>query len=131
MFVRVNLESPEPLFEQIAFAVKEQVARGELAPGDKLPSVRELAQELSINPNTVVRAYEALERDGVLTRRQGAGCFITGRASSLNGRERRKQLGDLVQRTVTQGYHLGFSADEIREAVEESLARLRSARKES
>jgi GntR family transcriptional regulator len=131
MFLRVDLASPEPLFEQIAFAVKDQVARGDLAPGDRLPSVRELAQELSINPNTVVRAYEALERDGVVNRRQGAGCFVTGRASSLNGRERRRQLSDLAARIVTEGHHLGFSPDEIRTAIEEALGRLSPKRKES
>jgi len=130
MFLRVDLASAEPLFEQIAFGVKDAVARGELGPGTKLPSVRELAQELSINPNTVVRAYDALERDGVVTRRQGAGCFVTGRASSLNGRERRRQLADLALRTVTEGYHLGFSADEIRDALDGALSRLQSERKE-
>jgi GntR family transcriptional regulator len=128
MFLRVDLSSAEPLFEQISFAVKEAVARGELAQGAKLPSVRELAQELSINPNTVVRAYEALERDGVVTRRQGAGCFVTGRASSLNGKERRRQLVELALRTVTEGYHLGFSAEEIRDAVEGALSRLQFER---
>jgi GntR family transcriptional regulator len=131
MLLRVDVASPEPLFEQIAFGVKDAVARGELGPGAKLPSVRELAQELSINPNTVVRAYEALERDGVVTRRQGAGCFVTGRASSLNGKERRRQLADLALRTVTEGYHLGFSADEIRDAVDGALGRLRPVRKEN
>jgi GntR family transcriptional regulator len=130
MFLRLDLTSSEPLFEQIAFSVKEAVARGELAPGAKLPSVRELAQELSINPNTVVRAYEALERDGVVTRRQGAGCFVTGKASSLNGRARRRQLTELAQRMVTEGYHLGFSPDDIRAAVEDALGRLQE-RKES
>lgn len=128
MIVRVDLSSPEPLFEQIAFAVKEAVARGELAQGEKLPSVRELAQELSINPNTVVRAYEALERDGVVTRRQGAGCFVTGRGSVLNGRERRRQLTELAQRTVTEGYHLGFTPEEIKGAVEDALGRLHSSK---
>src|SRR5918912_4566078 len=110
MLLRVDLSSPEPLFEQIAFAVKDAVARGDLAQGAKLPSVRELAQELSINPNTVVRAYEALERDGVVTRRQGAGCFVTGRASSLNGKERRRQLADQALRSVAEGYQLGLPA---------------------
>jgi GntR family transcriptional regulator len=124
MFLRVDLQSAQPLFEQIAFAVKDAVAKGELAAGDKLPSVRELAQELTINPNTVVRAYEVLERDGVVMRRQGAGCFVTGRGSALNGREKRRQLLDLAQRTVTEGYHLGFSAGEIREAIDDALGRL-------
>ncbi|MCA8949143.1 MAG: GntR family transcriptional regulator, partial [Planctomycetes bacterium] len=63
--IRIDPASAEPLFEQIVFAVKQAVARGGAAAGDRLPSVRELARELAINPNTVVRAYEALEHDGV------------------------------------------------------------------
>lgn len=125
MQLRIDLHSPEPLFEQIAFAVKDAVARGDLQGGDRLPSVRELAQDLSINPNTVVRAYDLLTRDGVVVRRQGAGCFVTGKTSSLNVQTRRRQLGDLVQRTVTETFHLGFSPDEVRAAFEESLAALR------
>ena len=126
MQLRIDIQSPEPLFEQIAFAVKDAVARGDLQAGDRLPSVRELAQDLSINPNTVVRAYDVLTRDGVVVRRQGAGCFVTGKPSNLNTRARRKQLIDLVQRTVTETFHLGFTADEVREAFEEALGGLRN-----
>jgi GntR family transcriptional regulator len=125
MVIRIDPQSPRPLFEQVCFAVKEAVARGELQAGDRLPSVRELAQELAINPNTVVRAYELLERDGVVVRRQGAGCFITGRPSNLNGRARRQQLDQLVQRTVTEAFHLGFEADDVRTAVDDALAAVR------
>jgi GntR family transcriptional regulator len=125
MLLTIDLHSSEPIFEQIAFAVKEAVARGDLGPGAQLPSVRELAQELSVNPNTVVRAYELLTRDGVVIRRQGAGCFITGRPSALSGKQRRRQMEDLVTRAVTEAFHLGFSADEVRAAVEEALADIR------
>jgi GntR family transcriptional regulator len=125
MQLRIDLHSSEPLFEQIAFAVKDAVARGDLQAGDRLPSVRELAQDLSINPNTVVRAYDLLTRDGVVIRRQGAGCFVTGRPSNLNAGARQRQLTDLVQRAVTETFHLGFTADEVRAAFEESLAALR------
>jgi GntR family transcriptional regulator len=122
MLLRIDPQSSEPLFEQIAHAVKNAVARGDLAAGDKLPSVRELAQDLAINPNTVVRAYELLTRDGVVVRRQGAGCFVTGRPSNLSNRARRRQLDELIERTVTETFHLGFSAEEVREAFEEALA---------
>jgi len=71
MLIRVDPRSAEPLFEQLVFQVKRLVAEGALASGAKLPSVRELARQLAINPNTVVRAIEALERDGVIVRRQG------------------------------------------------------------
>ena len=73
MLIRVDPQSSEPIFEQIAFQVKDAVARGALVTGDRLPSVRQLARDLTVNPNTVVRSYELLERDGVIVRRQGIG----------------------------------------------------------
>jgi GntR family transcriptional regulator len=125
MLVTIDLHSPEPIFEQIAFAVKDAVARGDLVGGAQLPSVRELAQELSVNPNTIVRAYELLTREGVVVRRQGAGCFVTGRPSALSGRHRRRQLQELVQRMVTEAFHLGFAAGDVQKAVEQALASVR------
>jgi GntR family transcriptional regulator len=127
MLVNIDLHSSEPIFEQIAFAVKEAVARGDLAGGAQLPSVRELAHDLSVNPNTVVRAYELLTREGVVVRRQGAGCFITGRPSALSGKHRRRQLQELVQRMVTEAFHLGFDAEDVQKAVEQALSSVRFA----
>ena len=92
--------------------------------GDRLPSVRELAKELAINPNTVVRAYEVLERDGVVVRRQGAGCFLTGRGSDLATGERRKQMQDQLRRAATEAFHLGFSAEDIKKALAQCLLEL-------
>lgn len=124
MLLRVDPRSGEPLFEQLVFQVKRAVADGELVPGAKLPSVRELARQLTINPNTVVRAIEALERDGVIVRRQGAGCFVSDKPSELATRERRRRLEGLVTRAVTEAFHLGFGATDIRAAVEERLETL-------
>ena len=125
MLFRVDPLAPQPIFEQIVFRVKTAVARGELSRGDRLPSVRELALEASINPNTVVRAYEALERDGVIVRRQGAGSFVTGGDSPLSDHRRRGAMEAAVERTVTEAFHLGFDADEVRKAVESALLKLR------
>ena len=125
MLFRVNPLAPEPIFEQITFQVKGAVSRGELVAGSRLPSVRELAKELSINPNTVVRAYDALEKDGVIARRQGRGCFVTGQTSALNGVERRRQLTGLLERAVTEAYHLGFDADVVRASLEKALKKVR------
>jgi GntR family transcriptional regulator len=121
MLIRINPQSEEPLFEQIAFAIKQAAARGDLAPGDRLPSVRELARELAINPNTVVHAYEILAREGIVTRRQGAGCFVSGKTNGLAGPERRRLLDELVGRAVTEAFHLGFGADDLRRALEQRL----------
>jgi GntR family transcriptional regulator len=124
LVIRIDPASSEPLFEQVVFAVKQAVARGAAGPGDKLPSVRELARDLAINPNTVVRAYEALARDGVIVRRQGAGCFLSGRGSELATAERRRQLRDLMRRAATEAFHLGFAPKDVERALAESLAEL-------
>lgn len=121
MLIRIDPHSAEPLFEQIAFAVKDLIARGAAHPGDQLPSVRELARELAVNPNTVVRAYQQLERDGVLVRRQGAGCFLTERGTDLADGERRRQLDELLRRAATTAFHLGFSAEEAQQALRRQL----------
>jgi GntR family transcriptional regulator len=121
MLIRVDAASAEPLFEQVVFAVKSAVARGTATAGQKLPSVRELARDLGINPNTVVRAYEVLERDGVIVRRQGAGCFLTGGGSDLATAERRRQLHELLRRAATEAFHLGFTAADVEKALRQCL----------
>lgn len=121
MLLRIDSQSSEPIFEQIVFQVKAHVARGVLKPGDRLPSVRELAKELAINPNTVARAYEALESRGVIVRRQGAGCFITGNTSALKLESRKKKLDQELYRLVTEAFHLGFGPDDVRAALERAL----------
>ncbi|MSR62970.1 MAG: GntR family transcriptional regulator [Planctomycetes bacterium] len=129
MLLRVDPRSAEPLFEQLVFQVKRAVAEGVLSPGARLPSVRELAKQLAINPNTVVRAIEALERDGVIVRRQGAGCFVSDKPSDLAARERARRLEGLFARAVTEAFHLGFGPLAIRAAVEERLAALETRKR--
>lgn len=124
MLFQINPLSPEPLYDQVVYQVKAAVARGELRAGDRLPSVRELARQLTINPNTVARSYQALEGDGVIVRRQGAGCFVTGGPSNLREEERARRLEEHLARLVTEAYHLGFGADEVRAALERRLAQV-------
>lgn len=130
MLIRIDPRSAEPIFEQIVFAVKAALARGTAAAGEKLPSVRELARDLAINPNTVVRAYEQLESDGVVVRRQGSGCFLSDRGKELGGVQRRRELHDLLRRAATDAFHLGFTADEVRAAMDHSLEQMHFERNE-
>jgi GntR family transcriptional regulator len=131
MLLRVDPLAPEPLFEQVVLQIKGAVARGEVRPGERLPSVRELARELAINPNTVARAYRELEAADVIASRRGAGCFVKDGASALKDSERARRLGELLQKAVTEGYHLGFDAEEIRAALDEHLAEVRFREKET
>ena len=121
MIYRLNPQAAEPIFEQLARQVKDAVARGLLEVGAKLPSVRELARQVSVNPNTVIKAYDTLERDGVILRRQGAGCFVTGKTHNLGSRERQRQLAELLRHAVGEARHLGFCDDELRAAMDKEL----------
>ncbi|MFB9277798.1 GntR family transcriptional regulator [Cohnella cellulosilytica] len=75
--MRFALDLSQPLYEQVLDQVRSSIAKGEIALGDKIPSVRELAQALKINPNTVMRAYQELERDRLTETRRGQGTYIT------------------------------------------------------
>jgi GntR family transcriptional regulator len=121
MLLRIDPHSSEPIFAQLVFQVKSEIARGGLAAGDRLPSVRELAKDVAINPNTVARAYEALEAEGVIVRRQGAGCFVTGQTSALRVDERRRRLDRLMDRAVTEAFHLGLEGHDLRAALARRL----------
>lgn len=128
MLYRIDTQALESISDQLVYQVKAGLARGELAPGDRLPSVRELARELAINPNTVSRTYQRLESDGVIVRRQGAGCFVREGKSALSKRERDRRLSDLLEKAVTEAVHLKFEPSAIRTALEAHLAKLERER---
>jgi GntR family transcriptional regulator len=125
VLIRLDPKDPTPLFEQVVFQVKAAVAHGDLVPGDRLPSVRELARDLAINPNTVARSYEALESGGVIVRRQGRGCFVHGEQTALLKKERERRLDRLLSRAVTEAFHLGFAESDVRAALERNLRDVR------
>jgi GntR family transcriptional regulator len=121
MWLRIDPSKSDPIFEQIRQGVRTAVARGEVADGYKLPSVRELARELSVNPNTVVRAYEVLQQDGVIVKRQGAGCFVQSQGTLLRDEERLRRLDEISERLVTEAYHLGFNSAAVKQALRRAL----------
>ncbi|MBI5362839.1 MAG: GntR family transcriptional regulator [Planctomycetes bacterium] len=121
MLLRLDPLSPTPVFEQLARQVKTLVAKGLLRPGDKLPSVRDLARDTAVNPNTILRTLELLERDHVIIRRQGSGCFVAPRTTDLSTPARKSQLTTLAAHLVTEAFHLGFDATDIRSAVNSTL----------
>ena len=113
VILRIDPQNPSPLFEQVVRQVKDAVANGTASPDSKLPSVRELARDLTINPNTVVKAYDRLEQDGVIYRRQGAGCFVTGQTNNLTAVARRSELETQLTRLFREAAHLGFLPAEV------------------
>lgn len=125
MIIRVDAADPEPLFAQIVASVKRAVAAGEAQPGDRLPSVRDLALELIVNPNTVARAYQVLEAEGVTISRKGAGTAIAPRRAAAPVADRERRLREGLDALLADAVHLGCAADEIRDALESALARVR------
>ena len=116
---RLDLRSGVPVYRQIIDQVLVAVATGACAGGDQLPTVRQVAVDLSINPNTVVRAYRELEIRGILTTQQGTGTFITPAKVDLNDVERQRRLSQLVSEFVAHAGGAGFTLQEILERLTE------------
>src|SRR3954463_11806482 len=110
---RLDLASGVPVYRQIIDQVLGGMAAGTLAPGTQLPTVRQVAVDLAINPNTVVRAYRELEIRGVLETQQGTGTFITHQKVKHNDLERRRQLQQLVTEFVSRAGSAGFTLDDL------------------
>ena len=128
MFISIDATSDVPIFRQIVQQIKTAVAMGRLQPEDPLPSVRQLAVDLAVNPNTVARAYLDLEIEGVIYKRQGAGTFVASQGVRVSKNERRKVLGELIEKALVEGVNLGLDEQELREAFERVLEKMVQAR---
>src|SRR3954462_9928993 len=116
---RLDLHSGVPVYRQIIDQVLAGLASGALAGGDQLPTVRQVAVDLSINPNTVVRAYRELEIRGVLETQQGTGTFISNQKVQRDEVEHLRQLNQLVSEFVSRAGAAGFTIDELMEQLRE------------
>lgn len=123
MVFQVRPDSPVPIYEQIAAQVVFGVAAGDPPPGDLVPSVRDLAQRLLVNPNTVARAYQDLERLGVLEARRGLGMQVTARAPALCDARRREIIRDRLRDAVHEAADGGLTAEDVHDLVDEEWAR--------
>jgi GntR family transcriptional regulator len=114
-------ESGEPIYLQLMRQVKHAVVTGALPGGTQLPSVRQLAGELVINPNTVVRAYRELENEGLLEAVAGRGWFVSYGVPRLREEERRRRLREFIDQLWTEGRALGYATAELAEIVAAAL----------
>lgn len=124
LMLQIATGDPRPIVRQIVDGVRMQIATGGLRPGDQLPSVRGLAQQLSINPNTVAKAYAELTTEGWLESRQGMGLYVAAPRQRLSDTERERRLDDAVGRFVNDVIPLDFAADEVESRVSRALRRL-------
>ena len=117
--LKLDLRSGVPVYRQIIDQVRTGVAAGTLAAGDQLPTVRQLAVDLAINPNTVMRAYRELELGGMIETHQGTGTFIGTKKIARNSGERDRQLMQLANEFAARAGAAGFSVEELLDRLRE------------
>lgn len=117
MRLRIDPTSREPIYRQLVEQVERLVAGGDLNEGDKLPSVRELAVDLRINPNTVARAYGELETEGVVIRQRGRGVYIAPRNAELNERQQQDLLRGPIDELLLTAWKAGVDLETVLEAL--------------
>jgi GntR family transcriptional regulator len=128
MFLHVSPASGLPLYLQIQSQVKQTIAAGALRAGDSLPSVRKLAAELRINPNTVARAYLELEREGVIRTVPGGGTYVADGVPGLLKSEKIRRLRPQARQLAVEGLQMRLEPEEMMELLQQELEKLRGAR---
>jgi GntR family transcriptional regulator len=123
MQFQIDSASRIPIYRQLVAQIREGVARGRLAPEQRLPSVRDLSRHLVVNPNTIARVYTELEREGILNTRPGLGVFVAQPHTDLTKRARRERLLARIDEFFTEAVHLGFSSEEVLALLSERITR--------
>lgn len=131
MRLHLSLKSGVPIYVQLVTQITQLVASGRLPVGTELPTIRALAEELLINPNTVARAYRELEQGGLVVSRRGMGTQVTDRGSPLALRERTRMLSERVQALLAEAGHLGFDFKEVEALLQKHRGILSEDQKES
>jgi len=118
MFFRIALASATSVYRQVGEQIKYAIATGALAPGDRLPPIRDVAAQTRVNRNTIAKAYSELEREGVIFSRPGQGSFVADGGSSIQKQQRVRILEGIVRDLYVQAFHFQITNDELRSIVE-------------
>ena len=125
MQIHIDNSSGRPVYQQIVDQVKHDVALGRLVRDDKLPTVRKLAAQLVINPNTIAKAYRQMEQEGIITTKPGAGAFIALLESNLNERVRVKIISEQLEMVIVEAFHLQVQKESLREWFDRALEKFK------
>lgn len=126
--LEINIRSSVPIYEQIVAQLRAAVADGSLEPGAALPTIRQLAQDLDLNPATVAKAYQLLEKDGVLEAAGRRGTFVRGDARHRLDESLRKEAGDQLRDLLARWRARGLEVHDLRQLVDELLTRMEPSR---
>ena len=121
--IKLDVKSGVPFYRQVIDQVKAAIATESLSPGDRLPTVRQLAVDLSINPNTVSRAYTELELTGLVETQMGSGTFVGNRSVERDDVERRRVLDQFCQEFLSRASTLGFTLDDVLQNLDQRKKR--------
>jgi len=119
---RVDPADPRPIWRQIEEGIVHAITRGDFAVGSPVPSVRDLAKQLRVNPNTVVKVYQHLAEQGLLEVRRGEGTFVAGTPERVPARERSRWLTEAVRRLVDEGRSKGVTPRDLLSALDRAIA---------
>lgn len=117
--INIDSRSSKPIYEQIIDGIKEEIVKGILKPGDKLPSVREMSNMLTANPNTISRAYMELERQKVIETIRGRGTYVSAYYEPKADEDRMKKLKEDLKKIIIEAYYLGIEKKEIEKVLDE------------
>ena len=113
MQIRIDNASDRPVYQQIIDQVKRDIAIGRLGRDEKLPTVRQLAGQLAINPNTIAKAYQQLEREGIITTRPGSGTYVANLDSDLSGSVKKRIICEDMERAVVDAFHMQIDSQTL------------------
>ena len=122
----LNPNSGVPLYVQLQLQVQQRILTGQLADGEQLPSVRDLSAQLGLNPLTVSKVYQLLEREGFVETRRGLGTYVSHQTPALRLEARRRQVEPAVEQLVTEALHLGLSEREIQSLLTEKFRQFKA-----
>jgi GntR family transcriptional regulator len=125
MLIQIDHASDRPVYQQIIDQVKREIALGKLVKDERLPTVRELAARLVINPNTIAKAYRQLEQEGVIVTRAGAGAFVARLDTTLSKNVRKKIVVDQLELAIVEAIHLQIDKTTLRDWFEDGLGKFK------
>lgn len=121
---KIDQRSSTPIYQQLVQEIKESILKGVLQPGDKLPSVRGLSARLTINPNTIQKAYQELERQKVIEMLRGKGTFVSIDYKPSKDEEKMSILKDNLKKILIEAHYMGLNQDKIIQMVKQIFAEL-------
>lgn len=128
--LNIDATSSTPIYEQIIDEVKEGILKGIIEPGEKLPSVRELAKMLTLNPNTIQKAYQELERQKVTVTIRGRGTFVSEDYQPRKDEERLMEVSELFKKGIVEAYYMGLTKEDICKLIEKLIKELEGVEKD-